>query len=341
MRNESDKLFFGHTYEFLERYLPLQVGRSAETVRSYRDALTVFRRYVSNGLGSSVAAFTFDNCDKDCILGFMESLQAAGASAGTCNQRLAAIKSYLWFASDKDVAIQSVAISASHVPPVKGAERIREKLSEDALATIFTQPDVTRRTGIRDLTIMVLLYDSGIRLAELLGLSIGDVFLDGDEPHVFVVGKGSKERVVAIGERTAEHIRRYLGVFHAAGAKPEDPLFYTCIRGDVGRMSPSNVERFVQKYADKARAVCLEVPQKVYPHMFRRTRATDLYQSGVALELVSRILGHSSTNSTKVYAKPSMAMLREAMGSVTRTESCEEPMWLGSENEMARLCGLR
>lgn len=75
-------------------------------------------------------------------------------------------------------------------------------------------------------------------------------------------------------------------------------------------MSPGNVERFIKQYVESARTGCPQMPLKVYPHMFRRTRATDLYQNGVELELVSRILGHSSTETTKVYAKPSIKMLR-------------------------------
>ena len=75
--------------------------------------------------------------------------------------------------------------------------------------------------------------------------------------------------------------------------------------------------------------------------MYRRTRATDLYQEGVDLPLVSRMLGHASMETTKVYAKPSMEMLREAIASVAPSVQTEEPVWKGNEEEMARLCGLR
>ena len=106
-------------------------------------------------------------------------------------------------------------------------------------------------------------------------------------------------------------------------------------------MSPSNVQRIVQACADAAREGCPEVPDRVHPHAFRRTRATDLYQSGVALELVSRILGHSSVETTKVYAKPSMDMMRAAMEAACPPPLGEAPAWVGNEDEMARLCGLR
>ena len=75
--------------------------------------------------------------------------------------------------------------------------------------------------------------------------------------------------------------------------------------------------------------------------LFRRTRATDLYQQGVELALVSRILGHASMETTKVYAKPSVEQMREAMSKVGRVDRPEEAGWVGDEEMMARLCGLR
>lgn len=332
-------LFFSLTYEFLEHYLPAQAGRSPLTIDSYRDALTVFRRFVRDERGLSVATMEFGDCDRDLVLSFVEHLRAGGCTAGTCNQRVAALRSYLWFAADKDVAIQSVAIAVSHVPPVKGPAEVRESLSDDALAAIFAQPDTSRRFGVRDLALLVLLYDSAMRLSELTGLDVGSVY-GPPEPHLYVWGKGSKERVIAVTDRTWGHVDRYVSLFHEPSPDPSTPLFYTKSHGRVTRMSPSNVERIVGKHAAAARLVCPDVPERVYPHMFRRTRATGLYQEGVPLELVSRILGHSSVETTKVYAKPSLSMMREAMESASPL-SGEVAAWVGNEDEMARLCGLR
>lgn len=93
-------------------------------------------------------------------------------------------------------------------------------------------------------------------------------------------------------------------------------------------MSEGNVERFLQMYADQAREFCPEVPLRVHPHMLRRTRATNLYQNGVELALVSRILGHAVLDTTRIYAKPSMDMMREAMDSFQAPQTREEnPLW--------------
>ena len=335
------ELFFSRTYEWLESYLPRQAGRSPETVRSYRDSLSVFRRYVRDALGRGVAEFTFGECGRDCVLGFVEHMRAAGLSAATCNQRVAAVKSYLWYAADADVAITSLAISVGRIPRVKGPQRVKENLSEPALRAILAAPDTSTRVGMRDAAMLTLLYDTGIRLSELTGLTVGDVSIGGDVPYVFVLGKGDKERTVGLSDATVSLVQRHIAMSHGRHPEKSEYLFYTKIKGERRRMSPSNVERVVQKYADEAREVCPEVPAKVYPHMYRRTRATDLYQEGVDLPLVSRIFGHASMETTKVYAKPSMEMLRDAMASVAPSVEVEEPIWAGNEEEMARLCGLR
>lgn len=333
--------FFSRTYEWLESYLPRQAGRSPETVRSYRDSLSVFRRYVRDELGRGISEFTFGECGRDCVLGFIEHMRAAGLSASTCNQRVAAIKSYLWYASDADVAITSIAISVGKIPRVKGPQRVKENLSEDALRAILAAPDTTTKVGMRDAAMLTLLYDTGVRLSELTGLTVGDISTGGDIPCIFVLGKGDRERAVGLSDATVGLLDRHIAVSHGPDPLKSDYVFYTKVKGGRRRMSPSNVERIVQKYADAAREACPEIPVKVYPHMYRRTRATDLYQEGVDLPLVSRMLGHASMETTKVYAKPSMEMLREAIASVAPSVEVEEPVWKGNEEEMARLCGLR
>ena len=341
MKKNNSNLFFSMTYEFLEIYMVKQVGRSLDTIKSYRDALSIFRRYILNELNISIAKFRFAECTRSCIFGFLGYLEARGNKPGTRNQRLAAIKSYLWFAADKDVTLQSIALEVSRIPQCKNPQTDKYVLSEIALNTIFNQPANTRM-GLRDRTIMILLYDSAIRLAEMLNIRINDICLSETNPYVRIMGKGSKERVVAINTKTAKHIKQYLDVYRLRDNPDSNLLFYTIIKSKAGKMSEGNVERFIQQYADKARETCPDIPQRVYPHMFRRTRATNLYQNGVELSLVSRILGHAFLKTTQRYAKPSLTMMRKAMDAVQVHQMADEkPLWVGSEEEMAKLCGLR
>ena len=338
---KSRNLFFSMTHEFLDIYMLKQLGRSPDTIESYRDALTLFRRYVLNELNISMTKFTFAQCTRNLIFGFLEYLKAQGNKPGTRNQRLAALKSYLWFAADKDVTFQSIALEVSRVPQLKNPATEKYVLSEDALNAIFSQPAGTLM-GLRDRTMMILLYDSAARLAEILNLGVNDICLDENNPYIRIMGKGSKERVVAINTKTVKHVKQYLDVYRLRDNPDTNLLFYTIIKGRAGKMSEGNVERFIQQYADKARESCPDIPLRVYPHMLRRTRASNLYQNGVELALISRILGHAFLDTTRLYAKPSLAMMRRAMDYVDVPQTKDEkPLWVGSEEEMAKLCGLR
>ena len=152
---------------------------------------------------------------------------------------------------------------------------------------------------------------------------------------------GNKERIVSVTDDTAAHIERYLREFHNGERSLNKPLFYTTIKGSSSRMSESNVERIVRKYADIVRKDHPKLPNPVYPHMFRTTRATGLYQDGVSLDMISRTLGHNSTKTIRIYAAPSMEMLHEAMDTNIIGKVPKEKLWRGNNEEIARMCGLR
>ena len=275
------------------------------------------------------------------MLGFMDYLTELKSKPGTRNQRLAALKSYSTFAADKDVTLQSSELEIRRVPQCRVSKTEKTVIPEDAMAAILRQPPNTKM-GLRDRAMMVLLYDSGARLAEILGLNVSDVAIAGDNPYIRVDGKGSKQRIVPISAKTAVHLSQYVSVYHTERRPKTDFLFFTVIRNVAARMSQGNVERFVKEHARKARHSCPSVPDHVHPHMFRRTRATQLYQNGVSLPLVSRLLGHASLQTTQLYAKPSLKMLREAIESVeTPEQKAEKPIWEEDEATMAKLSGLR
>lgn len=117
-----ETLFFSKTRDFLDEYLTKQCSRSPHTVKAYRDALTVFRKYVSMQ-GLSLKTFGFQDCSRDFLLGFMEYLQKEGYEKASCNQRLAAIKSYMWYVADGDITQQHTALMVSRIPFLKIQKR--------------------------------------------------------------------------------------------------------------------------------------------------------------------------------------------------------------------------
>ena len=338
--NKLDKaLFFSKTNDFLNLYLPRQAMKSDNTIHTYRDGLTVFRKYLAEVKNISIRKFRFEECTHDFLLDYMAYLKDKGCAAGTCNNRLAAIRAYLWYVADGEISMQSIALGASKVPFMKGPQKVKETINPDDLKALLSAPSDKTKTGIRDKTILILLYDSAIRVSELRELKIDSLKLNESIPYIRVRGKGDKERIVSITDKTVEHLKRYIKIYHLE--KDSDyPLFYTVIKGHISIMSTGNVERILNKYAEMIRPEHPNLPQKLYPHMLRRTRACGLYQNGVELELVSRILGHTSTQTTRIYASPSIEMLKAAMESAS-DEISETAEWLNDEEELARICGIR
>lgn len=345
MKNKKQKvptkqLFFIHTWNFLNVYLTKQTGRSPETIESYRDSLTIFKNYIVKEMDKSIGTFLFSECTKECIYSFREYLLGKGCKPSTVNVRVSAIRSYLYYASDVDISIQPIAIAIGQISPCKTVKEERKTLSDEGLTAMLSAPSNTKK-GMRDRLILILLYDMAVRISELQNIQIRDIAIEAKHPSIFITGKGNKERTIQLSSKATTHLKEYLRVYHPE-SKPDNYLFYTTIKGVTDRMSVGNVQRIIKKYASITRISGIELPESVHCHMFRRTRATNLYQDGVAIELVSTLLGHERTDTTKsYYAKPSVDQMRATIESAPTPVSDETPLWEGNEDEMAKFCGLR
>ena len=166
-----------------------------------------------------------------------------GCSAGTCNNRLAAIRSYLWYVADGEISMQSIALGASKVTFIKGTQKVKETIKPDDLAALLAAPSDRSKIGIRDKTILILLYDSAIRVSELRELTLESLKLNETIPYIRVHGKGDKERIVSITDKTVEHLKRCIKIYHSE-TNGDYPLFYTVIKGNLSAMSTGNVEEY-------------------------------------------------------------------------------------------------
>ncbi len=176
-------LFFSKTLDFLERYLPEQSLKSRNTIETHRDALTVFRRYVTDTMNLSLRTFGFEECTHEFLLLYIEFLHKNGNSENTCNNRLAAIRVYLWYAADCDISLQSAALTASQVPFLKVSKLTREVIPDDALKALLSAPPDTK-IGRRDKLILILLYDFAVRVSELLSMNVSSVNLEVSIPYL-------------------------------------------------------------------------------------------------------------------------------------------------------------
>ena len=188
--------------------------------------------------------------------------------------------------------------------------------------------------------IMILLYDTGARVQELVDLRVTDFHLEARTPFVLVTGKGNKTRSVPLMDKTVAHLKEYLRQFHAGPAdRHEVPLFYSLHAGRPHMLSTDAISVLVKNYGEGARTTCAEVPPRVHPHLFRHSRAMHLYQSGMPLPYIAEFLGHASVTTTEIYASADTEMLRKAIERADPGLADETPAWKDEES-LRRLCGL-
>jgi len=342
MNSRQSPLFFSYTYKFLHEYLVKDLGKSEKTEISYTDALTLFRRYSTNEHSLDIDKLQFSHITKDFILDFRSWLIAKqGNKPQTANQRIAAINSYLHFAAGEDIALSSVRISIATIPMLRAEKPQVEGISLNALKAIFDAiPNIPR--GRRDLAFLVLLYDSGARISEILTLRTEDLQMDGQYPHVHLFGKGQKNREVPLGKSVVTLLKGYIQELQNTEKLSSDLLFHLKRKKDIGPMSYDCVSKFIKKYADAARESCPEVPVNVTAHMFRHAKAFHMLENTIPISIISRFLGHENISTTMVYAKPSIEMIRNALEHSQGIEQkAKKKDYSEYERRRLELCGIR
>ncbi len=344
---KTDPSFFKHVRGFLTVFLPKHKCYSPNTVKAYRDTLNVFRTFLLEEKQTAFTDIHFDQMNHELIYEFLVWLQKTrGCKAATKNHRLAALKSFFHYCGMEDSALMAIYMDIQKVTSQRVVRKRVDYMSEKALKTLLEQPNPNTRCGLRDRFFMILLYDTGARIQEILDLRLKDLHFQDQPPCIYLTGKGNKTRAVPLMDKTIAHLKEYMERFH-----PKDPqnqeafLFYTQIKGIQGRMSDDNVSCFLKKYAETAREVCSDVPARIHAHLFRHTRAMHLYQAGIPLSYIKDFLGHVSINTTDIYASTDISMMRAALERIGRRDSeqvpKEAPVWQDNEELILKLCGLK
>jgi integrase/recombinase XerC len=261
------------------RYLAAERGASGHTVRSYRtDLLDCVAFLERRGLGALTDA------DARVVRGYLADLHARGLARTSIARRLATLRSFFRFLVRRGRARVNPAREVRS-PSLPG--RLPAHLPIDQSEALFRQPLGDDEAGRRDRAILEVLYASGVRVAELSGLDTTDV--DLREGSVRVLGKGRKERIVPLGAKAVEALRKYLGSRESA----RSPLFLNP-RG--GRLTVRSLHRIV-----RARARAAGLAGRVTPHTLRHTFATHLLDAGADLRLIQELLGHARLATTQRY----------------------------------------
>ena len=295
---------------FLSHYLPVQKGLAENTVLSYRDAIKLLLCYAADRRKKSVDELSVEDLDEPLVLTFLEHVETVrGCSPRTRNSRLAAIRAFFGFLAREEpsLLLQCQAIRA--IPLKRTEHKAIDYLDEKEIQAMLDAVDVNSRTGIRDKALLLLLYNTGARASEIVGLNVANLRLD-EAPQVQLLGKGKKHRSCPLWPETAQALQAYLQ--ERALKHPGREQFFLNANGSG--ITRFGVRYIVRKYAAKAQNACVSISSKsVSPHTIRHTTAMHLLRAGNDVNMVSYWLGHADINTTHVYVEIDMDMKRQML----------------------------
>ena len=313
---------------FLSQYLPGQRNVSTNTIKSYRDTFKQLLIFCDTELRISPQYLTLSNIKAETIQDFLTWLETSkGISINTRNQRLAAIHSFYRYTQAENPEIMFECQKILCIPFKKRQTKAINYLHQDSLKRLFQQPDTKTQKGRRDLTMMVLLYDTGARIQELIDLKVGDIRL-AKPATVSLTGKGNKKRYVPIMGKTCDLLKNYLEENHLLdNGKQNYPLFYNSSRQPFTR---PGITYILEKNLKKAKELTpnMQFPDKLKPHMMRHTKAIHLLEAGVNLIYIRDLLGHVNISTTERYARTNSEIKRKALESAYMEVITEDvPGW--------------
>ncbi|GAB2866250.1 tyrosine-type recombinase/integrase [Yaniella soli] len=292
---------------FLIDYLPTRRGFSTHTIASYRDTFVLLLQWMDSHQAMSPNSITMAHLSLEHINQFSDWLrQDRGCAASTVNARIAAIRSFAKFVQAEAPEHLEICRRLLEIPSVKTpTTKEVEFLSVNAVQLVVT----AAADNIRDLAIVSLLYDSGARVSELCGITIGD--LTFSHPHTAkIIGKGRKARVIPLSAQVGNILSHYITTARHLAA-PTEPLFVNRSKNPLGR---AGVAYVLQKSVTTAHAHHPEhVPPKLHPHVMRHSKAMHLLDAGVNLIYIRDFLGHESVTTTEIYARASTEAKRRAI----------------------------
>ncbi len=294
---------------YFGEYLTQQRALSPQTIAAYRDGFVLFLKFAEERLGKAPAAMALADITPELIMAFLNHLERQRHnSVRSRNARLAALRSFLKFAGHRDVASLQVIERALGVP-VKRFERPKfGYLTRDEMLAVIGEPGDSWLSQ-RDHALFLLMYNTGARVSEVIGVKVGDVVLDASAACVHLHGKGRKQRSVPLWHTTVKALRAWLRANPALTA--DAPLLPSRSGCEMTRANITLRLALAVQHAMETQPALAK--RKVSPHTIRHTTAMHLLQAGVDISVIALWLGHESPVTTHHYVEADLAMKERAL----------------------------
>lgn len=297
----KDKNLHYHISYFLTTYLGGERGLSQNTFYSYNYTFRLLTMFLCKHLKKPINKIDFSEFNAENIKAFLSELEESGCSVSTRNQRLAAIKSfckYVQMNSPQNLYNMKMILA---IPRKKSEINTIEYLTETQLEMLLKKPDAARKSGFKDLLILTILADSGIRVSELINIKVSDVRLSAP-PQILVHGKGRKNRYVPISTKTSRLLKLYF-----ENENLQSPIYserFLFLNRSGHPYTRAGITYILQKYTTMLHnEYPMNFPEKLSPHCLRHTKAMLMIQAGQHLIHIRDQLGHEHMKTTEIYAR--------------------------------------
>lgn len=294
---------------YFGEYLTQQRALSPKTIAAYRDGFVLFLEFAEERLGKAPAAMALANVTPELIMAFLDYLERQRHnSVRSRNARLAALRSFLKFAGHRDMASLQVIERALGVPVKRFERRMFGYLTREEVLAVIGEPGDSWLSQ-RDHALFLLMYNTGARVSEIIGVKVGDVVLDASAACVHLHGKGRKQRSVPLWHTTVKALRAWLRANSELTA--EAPLLPNRNGREMTRANVTLRLALAVQHATETQPALAK--RKVSPHTIRHTTAMHLLQAGVDISVIALWLGHESPVTTHHYVEADLAMKERAL----------------------------
>ena len=336
--------FYSLARGYLHDYMTKARRLSPKTVQAYRISLECFLEYLAEAEDVDRTEITFEQFDRPRLKGWLAWMtEQRHYAPHTVALRLSAVKAFLAYCSQEDITLLALSQSAKTLKPPASPRMPIEYLTEPQTRAVLAAFTGATAKSRRNRMLLILLYDTAARVSEITDLTLQDLHLTLPG-HLTVTGKRNKTRTIPIANPTIEHLKVYLAEFHPglATLPATRPVFYSLHHNQPTALSTDTVASLLKTAAETARTVCPSVPATIHCHMLRKTKAMDLYQQGIPLPIIMRLLGHESTTTTSTfYAFATLDMMRKAVNAATPaaiSATLTQPL---TDDTLHTLCSLR
>lgn len=295
---------------FTERLIT-QMKASPNTVASYRDTFKLLFEFTKLKLKKAPSELLLKDIDSKLVNNFLIYLvKERSNTERTCNARLAAIHSFFKFVEFKEPENLNQIQQILNIPQKRYEKKVVSYLNDIEVKCLLKMPDRNSWIGRRDYTLILLAVQTGLRVSELVNLTVGQINF-GVGAHIKCTGKGRKERCTPLTDQTVRALKEWLKELKGS----ETDSLFPSTRGS--KMNRDTIDKLLKKYIAKAEQICTSLKKKsVSPHTLRHTTAMLLLHSNVDCAVIALFLGHESLETTNIYLKANLEIKEKAIAKV-------------------------